>query len=268
MVEMISNQSCCGVSISVPKQKSNVGDNTISLSLPTIHCAGCMNKIENGLETLPQVSSARVNLSLKRVIVQGAKELKPEDLILALNNLGYEALELNSSMVASVEGEDIAKDYLTRLGVSGFVMMNVMLMSVAVWAGADGVTRDMFHIISGIIATPAIIFSGMPFYRGAFSALRQFSLNMDVPISLAIILTLATSLWETYLGGHHAYFDAAISLVFFLLIGRYLDVKTRSVAKSAAQELSALEATRAIKLMGMGLNMKLRLRALRLVISV
>jgi len=87
----------------------------------------------------------------------------------------------------------------------------------------------------------------MPFFRNAWSALRQARLNMDVPITLAIGLALATSLWETMLSGAHAYFDAALALTFFLLAGRYLDHRTRAIARSAAEELTALEVPRATR---------------------
>ena len=103
----------------------------------------------------------------------------------------------------------------------------------------------MFHWISAMIVIPAVAFSAQPFFRHALQALAARRLNMDVPISLAILLALVTSLWETSLSGEHAYFDAAIALTFFLLTGRYLDHRTRSVASSAAEELAALEVPRA-----------------------
>ena len=141
-----------------------------------------------------------------------------------------------------------------RLAVAGFASMNVMLLSVSVsvsvsvWSGATDATRDMFHWISAAIAFPAIGFSAQPFFVNAWSALKHKRLNMDVPIVLAIVLALVTSLWETALSGKHAYFDAALALTFFLLAGRYLDYRTRAVARSAAQELAALEVPRAWRL--------------------
>ncbi len=106
----------------------------------------------------------------------------------------------------------------------------------------------MFHWVSAAITLPTIAFSGQIFFRNAWSALRAGRLNMDVPISLAILLAVVTSLWETSLSGEHAYFDAAIALTFFLLTGRYLDHRTRSIARSAAEELAALEVPRAWRL--------------------
>src|SRR6056297_3101004 len=220
----------------------------IALSLPTIHCSACISKIERALNDHPQVNSARVNLTLKRASIDAAPEVMAEEMRALVEGLGYEAHELDAGTLNATATDRAGRDLLMRLAVAGFASMNVMLLSVSVWSGAEDATRDMFHWISAAIALPAIAFSGQPFFRNAWGALRQGRLNMDVPITLAIVLAVVTSLWETALSGHHAYFDAAIALTFFLLAGRYLDHRTRAVARSAAQELSALEVPRALVL--------------------
>ena len=220
----------------------------IMLSLPGAHCAACISTVESGLAALPGVRSARVNLTLRRVSVDAEPTLSTETLILALKRLGYEAHELDAGLLSATETDRQGRELLMRLGVAGFSMMNVMLLSVAVWSGAEDATRDMFHWISAAIAIPTVIFAGQPFFRSAWTALKARRLGMDVPISLAIILASSISLYETANGGHHAYFDAAVMLTFFLLAGRYLDHRTRAVARSAAEELAALEVPRAIVL--------------------
>lgn len=220
----------------------------LALSLPTIHCAACIANVERALQALPQVRSARVNLTLKRVTVEAAPGVEAADLIPALEQAGYEAHELDAGMLRATATDKAGRDLLMRLAVAGFAAMNVMLLSIAVWSGAEGATRDMFHWISAFITLPTIAFSAQPFFANAWSALRVGRLNMDVPISLAIGLAVVTSLWETWLSGHHAYFDAAIALTFFLLAGRYLDHRTRAIARSAAEELAALEVPRATRL--------------------
>jgi len=220
----------------------------IMLSLPGVHCAACISTVEGGLASLPGVRSARVNLTLRRVSVDAEPAVLTETLIQALNRLGYEAHELDAGLLSATETDRQGRDLLMRLGVAGFSMMNVMLLSVAVWSGAEDATRDMFHWISAAIAIPTVIFAGQPFFRSAWAALKAGRLGMDVPISLAIILASSISLYETAKGGHHAYFDAAVMLTFFLLAGRYLDHRTRAVARSAAEELAALEVPRAIVL--------------------
>ncbi len=225
---------------------SKVAMRRIELSLPTVHCSACISAVERKLANRPDVFGARVNLTLKRVSITAADlpEIE-ESLIAELDSLGYPARRLDNAVLANAEGDKAGRDLLVRLGVAGFAMMNVMLLSISVWAGAEGTTRDLMHWISAAIALPAVAFSGFPFYKSAWSALRRRRLNMEVPISLAIILASGVSLYETIQGGDQAYFDAALSLTFFLLIGRYLDYKTRATARSAASELAALEVQKA-----------------------
>jgi Cu2+-exporting ATPase len=227
-------------------------DATLMLSLPGIHCAGCISGVEKVLNAVPGVRSARVNLTLRRAAVEAGPEVTADDLTAVLDRAGYEAHELDAGVLATTEADRQGKDLLMRLAVAFFAMMNVMLLSVAVWSGAEGFTRDMMHWISAAIAVPAVVFSGRPFYVSAWGALRGGRLNMDVPITLAIGLAVGTSLYETMMSGHHAYFDAAIMLCFFLLGGRYLDHRTRASARSAAQELAALEVPRALRVTAAG----------------
>ncbi len=222
------------------------------LSLPGIHCAGCISGVERALMATPGVRDARVNLTMKRAAVDADVEVTAEALTQVLERAGYEAHELDPGILATTENDRRGRDLLMRLAVAFFAMMNVMLLSVAVWSGAEGSTRDMMHWISAAIAIPAVIFCGRPFYVSAWSALRVRRLNMDVPITLAILLAVGTSLYETANSGHHAYFDAAIALCFFLLAGRYLDHRTRASARSAAQELAALEVPRALRISAKG----------------
>ncbi|OWU85547.1 ATPase [Oceanicola sp. 22II-s10i] len=225
--------------------KEAMKDSTISLSLPQIHCTACITGVEGALRAAPGVRDARVNLTLKRASVSAEAGVEAGDLIRVLADAGYEAHELDAGTIAATRTDRAGRDLLMRLAVAGFASMNVMLLSVSVWSGASDATRDMFHWISAAITLPAIAFSGQPFFRNAWTALRARRLNMDVPISLAIALALVTSLWETSLSGEHAYFDAAMALTFFLLAGRYLDHRTRAIARSAAEELTALEVPRA-----------------------
>lgn len=224
----------------------------LMLAVPGIHCAGCISGVERILHALPGVHDARVNLTLRRVAVEADLGVDAETLCHALTDAGYEAHELDPGVLAATQTDARGRALLMRLAVAVFAMMNVMLLSVAVWSGAEGVTRDMMHWISAAIAIPAVIFCGQPFYASAFSALKAGRLNMDVPITLAIVLAVGTSLYETMLSGEHAYFDAAIALCTFLLAGRYLDHRTRAGARSAAKELAALEVPRALRITGQG----------------
>ena len=236
----------------------------IELSLPTIHCAACITGVESGLDRLPEVHGARVNLTRKRVTmtvedIPGIEEY----MIDLLTGWGYPARELDSAVLEKENHDKVGRDLLARLAVAGFAAMNVMLLSVSVWSGAEAATRDLMHWVSAFIALPTVAFAGVPFFKNAWSALRVGRLNMDVPISLALILASGVSLAETMEGGDHAYFDAALSLTFFLLIGRYLDYRTRAVARSAATELAALEVVKAERILPDGGRETVPMDALR-----
>lgn len=221
-----------------PMAGALAADADLQFSLPTVHCAACIGKIERGLASVIGVTAVRVNLSMKRLSITGPVD--PDIVLTTLSELGFEAYPLDLEALTKAR-DDQGKALLTRLAVAGFAMMNVMLLSVAVWSGATDATRDLFHLLSAMIALPVVAYAGQPFFRNAMSALRVGRLNMDVPISLAILLAAGMSLFETLNSGAHAYFDAALSLTFFLLIGRYMDHRTRSAARSAAKELTALE---------------------------
>jgi len=246
--------SACPACVALPatemlaESRRRAADVGIVLSVPTAQDATAISVIENRLSALAGVQAARVNLTLKRVTVAARPEVLPEHLIAVLADAGYPAFELDAAMLSTSESERRGRDLLMRLGVAGFSMMNIMLLSVAVWSGAEDATRDLFHWISAMIALPTLVFAGQPFFQSALASLKARKLGMDVPISLALILASSISLFETIKGGHHAYFDAAVSLCFFLLAGRYLDYRSRAAARSAAEELAALEVPRAILL--------------------
>ncbi|WP_323800070.1 heavy metal translocating P-type ATPase [Parasphingorhabdus sp.] len=197
--------------------------------VPAIRCAGCISKIENGLSSKPGILSARVNFSTKQVAISHLPEIRDDQLTREIETLGFEAQILADNPLAEEKG---STDRLIRaLAVAGFGMMNIMLLSVSVWSGAAGVTRDLFHWLSALIAIPVIAYAGRPFFASAAMALRYGRTNMDVPISIGILLATGLSLYETATGGAHAYFDGAVMLLFFLLAGRVLDGMMRDRAR-------------------------------------
>lgn len=223
----------------------------VLLALPNIHCAGCIKSVESALSAAQGVARARVNLSRRTAAVEAEEWVAPEALIDALARAGHQAVEMNAEAVAK-SGDQTARQLLIYVAIAGFAMMNVMLLSVSVWAGADAAMRDFLHWISAALALPTLAIVGRPFYSSAFSALKAGRLNMDVPISLALILAAGLSLYETIHGGPEAYFDAALALAFFLLVGRYLERRARHLAHSAASDLAALETPFAYRLTSQG----------------
>lgn len=218
---------------------------TVSLVVENMHCGACMATVERTLRRTAGVRDARVDLSARRAsVTYDAAVTGTQPLIDALAREGFHAAE--SVETASQQDVRRADDLLRRLGVAGFAAANVMLLSVSVWAGAasdmDQTVASLFHWLSALIAMPAIAYAAQPFFRSAAAALRARRLNMDVPISLGITLATAMSLFQTIRGTHQVYFDAAIMLTFFLLIGRYLDEHVRIKARGAAENLIGLKA--------------------------
>jgi P-type Cu2+ transporter len=204
------------------------------LVVPEMHCAGCMAKVERGLGQVVGVAQARVNLTARQVRVTHDPALTVPDLAEALERIGFSSqpkLEEVSAQGSAVRG------LLPYVGVAGFAAMNVMLMSVAIWSGADGATRELFHWLSALIAVPAVVFAGQPFFRSAWTALRRGRTNMDVPISIGVSLATALSIYETVAGGALAWFDGTLMLLLFLLAGRTLDAAMRDRARAGVDSL-------------------------------
>jgi P-type Cu2+ transporter len=225
------------------------GTSAIHLLVEGIHCANCIARIEKTLSARDDVVEARVNFSTRRLYVRWRGDRnRAGEIIETVEALGYGAIPFDPEVLAR-QGAAESATLLRAMGVAGFAAANVMLLSVSVWAGLwsdmEAVTRDLLHWVSALIALPAIAYSGRPFFRSALTVLRAGRTNMDVPISLAVLLAASVSLIETIDGGTHAYFDASITLVFFLLIGRYLDHRARAEARRSAERLLLLRATSA-----------------------
>lgn len=218
----------------------------LDLAVPGIECAACLYRVENGLARLDGVTRVRANLTNKRVAVEWQEGvLEPSRILSRLDDLGYSADPFDPGRVKAVEQED-ARALLRALAVAAFAAMNIMLLSVSVWSGnASDITpetRDLFHWLSAVIAIPAIAYSGRPFFQSAWRALKARALNMDVPISLGVLLALLLSLYETAHSATHAYFDSAVMLLTFLLAGRYLERSLRRQTRALAENLAALRA--------------------------
>ncbi|MFD2250695.1 Cu2+-exporting ATPase [Pseudochelatococcus lubricantis] len=221
----------------------------LDLAVEGMTCAACIGEIEHGLQELPGLVGARVNYSRHRLTVNwDERRLTPSAILDALRRLGYRAQPYVAREAEEAEAQRM-QHLLKCLAVAGFASMNVMLLSVSVWAGnvsdITPETRDMFHWISALIALPAAAYAGQPFFSSAWRAIRSRHLNMDVPITLGIMLGLGMSIVETMNHAENAYFDAAVTLLFFLLCGRVLDQAMRRKTRAVAGNLAALKAATA-----------------------
>ena len=217
------------------------GVKTLSLLVIGVHCALCIQKIESKLRSYKNIEQARLNFSTGRLhIAWTGRSENANTYVHEIEGLGYDVQPYNPAADKNAD-ERYHRFLLICLGVAGFAMGNIMLLSVGLWSTDEATmgegTRAFLHWISAIIALPTIVFAGRPFFQSALSVLRKGHTNMDVPISIALILACSMSLYETIEKGEHVYFDSAVMLMFFLLIGRYLDFRARRNARSAASDL-------------------------------
>jgi P-type Cu2+ transporter len=219
--------------------ENNLCHYQMSMLIDGLHCAACVWLIESILIKQENVEYARINMSTKRLTLTWRDNREyGNDLVKLIHKLGYKLTPYDPKLI---DEENIKKEkYLLKaIAVSGFASGNIMTISLVLWTGNDmgAATRDLLHLLSAIIAIPTVIYAGMYFYKSAFNALKSGRTNMDVPISVGIILTTIMSIIETVLHGKFIYYEAAVSLVFFLLIGRFLDLRVRTKAKSVAHDL-------------------------------
>ncbi|WP_394693175.1 heavy metal translocating P-type ATPase [Hyphobacterium sp.] len=224
------------------------GHQEMDLLVSGVHCAGCISRVETAMRGFDGVSHARLNLSTGRLsLAWNGPAARARDMVKKLGEIGYPATPFEPETGADA-GSQEEKRLVRAMAVAGFATANVMLFSVSVWSGAVDMTtetRDLFHWLSALIVLPTVAYSGRPFFSSAWAALKSRQVNMDVPISLAVLLACGLSIFETINSAEEAYFDAAAMLLFFLLIGRWLDSRLRAKAGAAARRLVAMQAASA-----------------------
>ncbi|WP_296695625.1 heavy metal translocating P-type ATPase [Thiocapsa sp. UBA6158] len=227
----------------------------INLLVEGIHCAACVWLIEKGLCTMPGVEEARVNLTGRRLRVRWDNgRLKLSRILRRLADLGYAAAPFDPESAEGAIGRE-NRAMLYRMAWAGFAMMNLMWISIALYAGADqGEFRGLFQWLGFLIATPTLLYSGAPFFRGAWSGLRSGHLSMDLPIAIGVTTTYVYSLYVTLgissIGD--VYWDTVVNFLFVILVGRYLEAISRRKAVASSQRLLDLQPKVATRLDGKG----------------
>lgn len=223
-----------------------------TLMVDGLRCAACGWLIEKSLRTMPGVTAANVNLTTGRVRVgwRADSGFELRDLLLRVRRLGYRALPFRGDGALSAFDHE-RRQSLLRLVVAAFGMMQVMHVAVGFYgdiADSMGVAqRDYLRAISFIVTTPVVFYSGWPFLRNAWFSMRGGMPGMDVPVALAILLAYFASLWAIIVGGPEVWFDSVVMFVFFLSVGRHLELEARRKANRVVDNLSAalpLTATR------------------------
>ncbi|MFO1027887.1 MAG: heavy metal translocating P-type ATPase metal-binding domain-containing protein [Acetobacteraceae bacterium] len=225
------------------------GTHELTLAIDGLQCGACVWLIESVLAKQPGITAGRVNMTTRRLRLawRGAAG-DAERLVGRIEALGYRLVPFDMRALSAAQ-DQAGRALLRALAVAGFAAGNVMFISIGIWAGqtmSDPIGPAMLallHWISAAITMPAIAYAGRPFFASAWAALKQRRTNMDVPISIGVILVTVMSLVETIQHGEHTYFDSAVTLLFFLLIGRYLDHMARGRARATAEQLLTLRAS-------------------------
>ena len=228
----------------LPDVSGKPGHLRIQLLVGGITCAACAWLIEQHLETLSGILSVRVNVTNHRAVVEwDAQQLKLSELLKAFLTIGYDARPASDEAARSLREKENRR-FIQRLGVAGLGMMQAGMIAVGLYAGAfqgmDPVWQNYLRWVSLIIALPVVLFSAYPFFQAAIRNLRIGHLTMDVPVSLAIGLAFIASCWATVSKTGEVYFDSVSMFTFFLLLGRYLEMRVRHRNDSYAEGLGQL----------------------------
>ncbi|MDO8350080.1 MAG: heavy metal translocating P-type ATPase [Gallionella sp.] len=214
------------------------------LLIEGIHCAACVWLIERSMMRIPGVSTANVNLAGKRLHLRwDNSKVKLSTLIHQLSKIGYAGVPYDPE-VAEGAMKKANRALLFRLFFAGFAMMNLTLISIALYSGAgDGEFRNFFHWMGWALATPTLLYAGYPFYKGAWGGLRIARMTMDLPIAIGLTVTYVYSVYVTLVGARagEVYFDTVTNLIFVILIGRYLEGMFRHQALSATSRLMDMQ---------------------------
>lgn len=223
-----------------------------NLMVDGIHCAACVWLIEKALAGMRGINRAEVNLVHHRLLLQWRPDqVNLPDVLRRLTALGYAAVPFN---LENAEGKlkQQNRRLLFRLGFAGFGAMNIMWISIALYAGAfSGISdeyRHFFHWVSFAIATPVLFYSGGPIITAALRGLRQARLSMYLPVAIGALATYSYSLLQTIEAGPHVYFDTVVTFLFVILVGRYLEALARRNASSATLRLLELQPRMATRL--------------------
>jgi P-type Cu2+ transporter len=214
----------------------------INLLVEGIRCAACVWLIENGLQAMPGVAEARVNLTGRRLRLKwDNRRLALSQALKRLADIGYAAVPFDAE---AAEGSlrRANRSLLYRMAFAGFAMMNLLWISIALYSGADkGEFRGLFHWIGFAIATPTLVYSGYPFFRGAWVGLRRANLTMDLPIAVGASISYLYSLYVTIGGKGEVYWDTVVNFLFVILVGRFLEAISKRQAVASTQRLLDLQ---------------------------
>lgn len=209
-----------------------------------IRCAGCVWLIERALGGLPGMQQVQVNAASRRArVVWDERNNSLTQILQTLSRAGYQAVPLDAQALDDARRRE-SRAALKRLLVAGFGAMQAMMYAAVLYLGAleleDSSTRDLFRWLGFLVATPVVLYSAQPFFAGALQSLKARQLGMDVPVAIAVAAIYLASLIEALRGSGHVYFESVSMFVFFLLAGRYLEMRARHRAGDLTDALARL----------------------------
>jgi Cu2+-exporting ATPase len=214
------------------------------LTIDGISCAACAWLIEMQINKLNGLISINVNATTQRATVKWQDtSLQLSEILLAIDYIGYQALPFKAND-AELRNKKQSKAFIKRLGISGILMMQIMMIAVGLYFGAFSSMEEHNKVylrwVSFLLAIPIIFYGALPFYNGAITALKAKRLSMDVPVSLAILLAFSASAWATITQQGEVYFESVSMFTFLLLIGKFLEFRARSRAAQVSANLLKL----------------------------
>ncbi|MFM5132772.1 heavy metal translocating P-type ATPase [Aeromonas rivipollensis] len=216
----------------------------IQLSVEGLTCAACAWLIERHLMGLPGLHYVNVNTTTHRARIKWDPDrLSLSDILKGFAKIGYRAYPFQTHSQEALYAREV-RSYMFRMALAGLGSMQVMMCAVALYMDLFISVEEEFMIyfkwISLLLSTPIMIYSAQPFYAGAWRSLRQGHLSMDVSVSLALIGAFVASIWATVFNTGEVYYDSITMFVFFLLLGRLLELRARRKASESSSNLARL----------------------------
>ncbi|NAW81834.1 cadmium-translocating P-type ATPase [Vibrio sp. V43_P6S15P86] len=224
------------------RNRENVSE--VTLSLEGVSCAACAWLIEKQVSNTAGLVSIRVNTTTNRALLAWDNtQVRLSELLSVIHRLGYKAAPFEADK-QEASYHRMMKQYLYRLGIAGLATMQVMMLAVALYLEVFGDLepefKNYFRWVSLIFATPVLLYSALPFYLNAWRSIKGRTLGMDVPVSIALIFAYVASLIATVTEQGEVFFESISMFTFFLLVGRFLEMRARRKAAAASGNLLKL----------------------------
>ncbi|MFH4684844.1 heavy metal translocating P-type ATPase metal-binding domain-containing protein [Vibrio diabolicus] len=230
------------VQLEFVRNRENVSE--VTLSLEGVSCAACAWLIEKQVSNTAGLVSIRVNTTTNRAsLAWDNTQVRLSELLSVIHKLGYKAAPFEADK-QEASYHRMMKQYLYRLGIAGLATMQVMMLAVALYLEVFGDLepefKNYFRWVSLIFATPVLLYSALPFYLNAWRSIKGRTLGMDVPVSIALIFAYVASLIATVTEQGEVFFESISMFTFFLLVGRFLEMRARRKAAAASGNLLKL----------------------------